>query len=341
MKTKEEIYQKLKNKIPLVRENGCDFLEFINDQLGGYCDLARRTYKNSFDFKLMKDFIDCLDNVFYVYYEKSPNESFDIFKSHFQKLINFYSSGYDGILPIINNSFSELNCLKNEEINYYFRISNYSSSLLHIPFEYKEYIRSNRFTHEEIPCFYGANSIITCFKELGNSVSVDSFISCFQYDYARFPILDLTMPAFNVYENREQFLDRYILSWPIIALCMIRKNSAEEKPIPFEYIIPQFILKVLSFKDLGPIRSVRYYSTKNHQDKVGINIAIPTTNVSLNSGYCSDLSNVFMDEDRDPFSPNFCRMSKPIMLKDLGVNIQDLDFTSIEDRLKNEINYLS
>lgn len=325
-----------------MRDNEVSFEELINNEYNEYFELVKDTYNDSSEFRTVQEFVNSVDKIFEFHEKNLIDESFEVFKNRILNLIKFEEKEYVGILPIINNNYNQLNLLNPGKLNYYFRVSNYCTSLLHIPFQHKRNIGSNRFTDKGIPCFYGGNTILACLKELAEAkLSGESYISCFEYDYGRFPILDLTMPDLNVIESDERFLDRYILSWPIIALCMVRKNAPKSnEEIPKEYIIPQYILKLLSSKKLDHIRVVRYFSTKSTMCKPLINIAIPTT-TEKERGYCEDLKSVFMDNDRDLGSPNFLRRSKPMRLKDLGIDLNGSEFSSKEELLKNEINFLS
>jgi hypothetical protein len=341
MTIKIEIYEILKNRIPLVRDNDVSFEDFIKNQFNEYFKLVNIFFKYSCEYKAVQEFAMSVDKIFKFYESNLFYKSFEVFKNMFLNFVEFDKNGYIGILPIININYNELNLLNSDTLNYYFRISNYCTSLLHIPFEHRGHIESNRFTDKGIPCFYGGSSILTCIGELKGIITEEAYISCFEYDYGRFPILDLTMPALNVKEIEERFLDRYILSWPIIALCMMRKNPLDNETVrPKEYVIPQYILKLLASKQLGQIRAVRYFSSKSTPGKSLINIAIPTT-TEKDRGYCHELRSVFMDNDRDPCSPNFLRWSKPKKLKDLGVDLYGSEFSSIENMLKNEIIYKS
>lgn len=341
MERKREIYRVLRNKIPLVRDNGVCFAEFVKNELDYYHNLVLEIYRDYPDFNIVNEFIQSVHEIYDFYESNLFDQSFEVFKNRVFNFTKFGENGYSGILPIINNNYNELNLVDSEKVNYYFRISNYCTSLLHIPFEHKDSIVPNRFTDKGIPCFYGGNSIFTCLNELKGFISGESYISCFEYDYSSFPVLDLTMPFLNVNENEERFMDRYILSWPIIALCMVRKNPlGNESDLPKEYLIPQYILKLLASKEFGQIRAVRYFSTNSTPGESLINIAIPTTS-EKDKGYCHELRSVFMDDDRDPFSPNFLRRSKPKTLKNLGIDLNESEFKEIEERLKIEIKYQS
>jgi hypothetical protein len=263
------------------------------------------------------------------------------FKSIISGLIDFGDSGYNGILPIINADCHSLYELQPDELNYYFRISSFEDSIIHLPFHKLEFSRNDlRFSAKGIPCFYGGNNILTCINETGGVMNPNGLISCFEIDYTESALLDLTMPSFDILESHEKYLDRYILSWPLIALCMIRKKEVDGDQIVIpEYLIPMFTIRVLSGLEVAGIKSVRYYGTKS--DSISdnhINIAIPVQTEG-DYGYCHKLLDVFRDKDRDPVVSNHLRITKPKLLCEL-LSPANLSFREVEIALRNNITYV-
>jgi hypothetical protein len=249
-------------------------------------------------------------------------------------------NGYEGILPIFGRDYNVLNKLKPENLNYYFRLTKYEDSMIHLPFQLKGiYPLNNRFTDPNIPCFYGGNSISCCLDELGCNIDdKDLLMSCFEINYSNMGILDLTMPKLNYEQSNEEYLDNFILSWPVIVLCMMRKSGDKTKLkyIP-EYIVPQFILKFLSMHEVVKLNAVRYYSTKNDDlNDENINIAIPVQ-TQKDNGHCDILLNFFRDDDRDPLNPNFLKITKPKKMSNFISNNSNL--LDIEQKLKVNICY--
>ena len=319
MENKKEIIQQLRSKLPILRENGKSFVSIIDKVLLDYKNLTSPFFKNNSDYNKVTGFIDDVPKILDQYFQGHINKAYLIFKSNISRLLNEDRNGYTGVLPVYNKDYNSIYEINPDDFRYYFRISPFLSSFPHIPFEYREYIGSQRFTVPGLPCFYGGNTIETCITEIGASVEYDKYyVSCFDYDYPQVPILDLTLPKIKVGEN-DDYYDKAIFSWPLVALCMIKRsgNSADKnaKFIP-EYIFPQFILKYLAESELSQIKAVRYFSTKFTDFETHINIAIPVQETKDN-GHCEILKSLF-NEGQRLISHQISGYSKPVKLSSLS-----------------------
>jgi RES domain len=336
MKEKIKIYDELRELLPLQRNDNEDFIDFINHLMKGYREKVESHYENNDNFKRINDVIEILPTLFQLMGVGQKEKAYNTFKEKFEELICSENNEYSGVLPIYNRDYDTFLELS-ESLNKYFRITNYKNSIIHLPLDLKgKYEINNRFTDAMWPCFYGGNTIQVCLDEIGNSEVNGKFISCFELEYSRLGILDLTMPTFVVKERNETDLDKYILSWPIVALCMVRRNNSKSEKFVPEYTISQFILKILAENNLK-LDAVRYYSTKQQTlNDNYINIAIPVKS-NRNNGYCEELLSVFKDEDRDPNNPNYLRITRPKLLSDLSSHNENL--INVENVLINNLSY--
>lgn len=334
---KKYIYQELKKQLPL-KNNGLNFNDFVTSKMECYIKLIKSEFDTHPAIKFVKDFTEKIPKILISATNGQNGSQYGEFKNLINPLIGENQDGYYGILPVINRSYNDLFELIPDKLNYYFRLTCFEDSIIHIPFHKKNFIRHNRFTFPQIPCFYGGNSLITCIYETGAKIRRETLVSCFEIDYSNTFILDLTMPEFTVNQTKSDYLDKYILSWPIIALCMIQRDQQEDNNIAPEYIIPQFILRLLSENNTTKINAVRYYSTRFDQIENHINIAIPSRSFK-DYGYCDDLLNFFRDTDRDPKVPNHLRITRPQFLVEM-LDAKNPSFDRIEHTLKNSIEYM-
>lgn len=291
---KKKMYECLKNKIPLERNINEDFVDFINNHLADYLKLVENIFENDYRLDLVKEFILKSQKSLNCYFKGDINSSKQFFKEAIKPLIGDDDYNYNGILPIYNKNFNDIYFNENGSFIKLYRIAKYSESIWHIPFEKKDHASSGRFSASCLPCLYLSNNIKTCLIELDNPSPDDYFVSCFGFDYHRINVLDLTMPKINITENEEQFYDKAILSWPLVALCMIKKPIDKSSLSP-EYIFSQYIIEMLSDEKNSKIRAVKYFSTKC-ADLKSFNIAIPARNYTC-TGHCENIKNIFKEKD--------------------------------------------
>jgi len=334
METKNELYQYLKNKLPIKRRKGQSFESCIAEVLSDYKQLTTSFFEDDENYSKVIGFIDVVPNVIELYFQGKVNQAYLLFKEHIDKFLSEDENGYSGVLPVYNKDYNSIDELVSDNFRFYFRITKYETSIPHIPFEHKEFIASQRFTKAKLPCFYGGNSIETCRTEIGAFDELDKyFVSCVDYDNIQVPILDLTLPMIKISEYTNIILDKSIFSWPLVALCMIRRsvNSVDKnaKYIP-EYIFSQFILEYLAESEMTQVKGVRYFSTKFDELDKHINLALPVQSTK-DIGYCNELIKLFRDQDRDPNNPNLLRITYPTILQK--------DSTGLEQKLQNDLLY--
>jgi len=319
MKTKEEIYQQLLVKLPIERKNGQSLINCIDEFLQDYKNLTSSLYTDNEDYAKVISFCDDVHEIFELYWQGFTHKAYLLFEKHINNLLSVDESRYTGILPIYNRNYDAIYLTDTDDFRYFYRISDRDNSFPHIPFEFREFAGSQRFTVPGLPCFYGGNTIETCLKEIGATAEFDNyFVSCFDFSYTQESLLDLTLPKITVDEKEGVYFDKAIFSWPLVAICMIRRsgNSANEKAkfIP-EYIFPQFILEHLSKKNKTQIKAVRYFSTKFDDVTGHINIAIPAREFK-DKGHCEYLLSLF-NEGQRLSTKAISGYSKPVKLSSI------------------------
>lgn len=233
-----------------------------------------------------------------VYYDGKPTEASNIFLD-----------GMGSIEPILWKQKREFS-LATPDIHFYRgRTSDGSKpysrgDLLHIPFESRHRISTNRYSIPGYPCLYLADSIYTCWKECGepdfNTFQVSRF-DAHKYRFLEISFTHQFISNFYTGTLKDQtadgladpFVIYFLTAWPLIASCSIRKMKfPENERVNFiaEYIIPQMLMEWV--KQSQNLDGIKYFST--HGDSNAIewgemkNYAIPVKKIQP-SGYCPQL----------------------------------------------------
>lgn len=309
---KQEIRKKLYGSLPLKIADNQSFYDYIQGQYSCYISIVSNLYKECQGFKAVESFIKktlkCIKLL-----EAGKEECAKLlFQRALTPLLGNNENNYNGVLPVFNKSYNDLYCFANGPFIKMYRATDFKESILHIPFDKTEHIGSNRFTAKGIPCLYLGDSIETCLAEIGNYDTSKLFISCFELDYTSFKILDLTCPDIKVNSNAGSFYDAAILSWPVVALCMVKQQSkVTEDTINWAYIFPQLILTLLAESKLTDIKAVKYSSTKNSKSNA-FNIAIPAQQPYGEKDHCEFIKEKFTDDERTPDGIRSSRVSQPV-----------------------------
>ena len=315
---KKDIYECLINKIPLERSTNDCFIDFVKNIFDDFLKLIENAFANDTRLDLVKDFIIKSQKSLVCYNKDNIESSKEIFMEAIKPLIGDNDYNYNGILPIYNKNYNDIYVHNNGSFIELYRVVEYEESMWHIPFEKKHLSSSGRFSVPCLPCSYLSNSIQTCLNELGNPLHKNFFVSYFGLDYNQIIVLDLTMPQIVTDESEDDFYDKAILSWPLVALCMI-KRPRDKSPFYMEYLFSQYIIEMLSDEKRTKVRAVKYFSTKCNNLK-SFNIAIPTR-VYAKAGYCTDVKNIFKEDDRWYSQYNKYIVSKPKKMGDMDIDI--------------------
>lgn len=157
--------------------------------------------------------------------------------------------------------------------------------MLHVPFESRYKIKTQRFSITGLPCLYLSNSIYTCWEELDRPPFSQMAVSRFQTHRKNFKYADLSIskwfllrsfnsePVTSKKSTKEEIaeleeilkeagnfaLEKFIQLYPLYLVCYTKvyNPDADFKP---EYIFPQLLMQWVANSD--DIDGVIYESTK-------------------------------------------------------------------------------
>lgn len=239
--------------------------------------------------KLIKGILDAVG----AYYEGDVARSYKLFETGLKES------------HILQNQLSKV-FSKNES---FYRIRNkrdaygiLAKQLLHIPFESRGKVTSQRYSIPGYPSLYLGNSLYVCWEELGrkslNEIQAMRFQNTRELKY-----LDLTVNRFldvnwyadnypNIVGEKVNFMLASTRVWPLIAACSIKVKNIDDAFKP-EYIIPQLLLQYV--KQDNRVDAIKYTSThidlKSAADDYS-NLVIPVKS-RQDSGYCNAICNWF------------------------------------------------
>ena len=141
----------------------------------------------------------------------------------------------------------------------------------HIPTDKREFIGSNRYSSNGIPCLYLANSILTCWEEL-NRPSLDSFwvsrfcpvkeIRVLNLSVTGYEIINAQQNIRTVAENKDtydQVVADFFSTWVLQSACSVVVRSKVNRSFKEEYLIPQLLMQNVKRFDAN---GIMYFSTK-------------------------------------------------------------------------------
>lgn len=141
----------------------------------------------------------------------------------------------------------------------------------HIPTDKREFIGSNRYSSNGIPCLYLANSILTCWEEL-NRPSLDSFWVSRFWPVKEIRVLNLSVTGYEIInaqqnirtiaENKDtydQVVADFFSTWVLQSACSVAVRSKANRSFKEEYLIPQLLMQNVKKFDAN---GIMYFSTK-------------------------------------------------------------------------------
>ncbi|EJR26682.1 hypothetical protein [Bacillus cereus] len=211
-----------------------------------------------------KKFCDEIINSIDEYYKGFPEKAYYNFKNGLER--NIKNSAY-----FTNN----ITRLTKKTFFYKMRIGTdhtfSSKDMLHIPFQLRGIVGTNRYSIPGLPCVYLGSSPLTCWEELNKPDLNTTQTSLFESENINYLDISKT-PADFIEELIQNYGDRYksmagithditayVILWPLIAACSIRVKNKNDTFKP-EYIIPQLLLQFI--RDSDDIDGVSYFSTK-------------------------------------------------------------------------------
>ncbi|MFJ7649228.1 RES domain-containing protein [Lysinibacillus sp. NPDC097279] len=183
-----------------------------------------------------------------------------------------------------------------------------SKEMLHIPFQLRGLVNTNRYSIPGLPCVYLGSSPLTCWEELNkpdlNTVQTSLFIkkdvSYLDLSISPGAIIDILIGehqknGLNDHEMKDTYKDlaSYIVVWPLMAACSIRVKNPKDTFKP-EYIFPQLLLQWIRQSKFDGVcyfsTKVEKYTARNIQ--LYKNYAFPVQ-TQEKEGYCSVLNSKF------------------------------------------------
>lgn len=179
-----------------------------------------------------------------------------------------------------------------------------SEDMLHIPFNKRHIVKSERFSIPGLPCLYLGNSSYACWVEMGCPADHRFNVAPILLDNTQ-KVLNLTVSisalyAFNESENTlsESENENYVISLLklfVLTLCTSYKVEETNRNFKSEYILPQMLMRVVAetaentvkprridFCSAGPVhRCIHTVShvVEDHADKIGVPSRFAATRV--------------------------------------------------------------
>ena len=226
---------------------------------------------------LKNDIVDIMDK----YHAGNVGQAYEKMKKVIASLIN----GSAGIaVSFVQNSFAfndvedVINNTVNETRIEFFRARTSDKfcvfnreEMLHIPFDLRERVSSERFSIPGLPCLYLATTTYCCWLELRTPPDYQFNVSPVRINQKN-RILNLTMNADTFeqiieYTEKNKAANKYTIEalklW-ILSYASSFKIIADNRSFKEEYIIPQLIMLVS--RDLG-LDGVSYYSKQVEDDR--------------------------------------------------------------------------
>ena len=294
-------------KLPIEVKSDDDYLKKLTAVLNEYYNFLSNNSAFKYEMKLLEDVKENNDKIIESikkYYSGEIVES----KKHIKEILvnykddddNFFVSELDKSyafrqIATFVNLHSQGDERKYKEMNEY-ELSFFKArtdevterkEMLHIPFNKRGIISTQRFSIAGIPCIYMGTTSYVCWLELGRPSNNKFYVSSYKFndEDKKLKILNLVIsePLINGIFNRgiekegskQKILQiRMLKLWPLI--CATSFSIVEEnRKFRSEYIISQLIMHCL--KELN-IDGVAYLSKKGKDDfqfPQGVNLAIP------------------------------------------------------------------
>lgn len=142
--------------------------------------------------------------------------------------------------------------------------------ILHIPFDKRHLITTQRFSIPGVPCLYLGQSLIAVWEELNRPTLDNLYVSRFELD-ENIRIFDLSLNWFDLKSTEElapntltpSLLRKFLLNNIFKIACLIRVTQ-NNRHFKSEYIIPQLLFIAISNTDLA--EGIRYSSAKAPND---------------------------------------------------------------------------
>lgn len=164
-----------------------------------------------------------------------------------------------------------------------------AEEMLHIPFNLRAKVKTERFSIPGLPCLYLGNTSYSCWIEMGSPDDVNFNVSPVIIEKDML-ILNLAVSIRHIYDwyreleesQPEEITDNELLTWLTLLILTVATSYAvkeDNREFKSEYIIPQMIM--LACKSNG-LDGVVYISKKVSEEIFGMTVAV---NVALFAAY--------------------------------------------------------
>lgn len=263
----------------------------------------------------------------------------DLIRAHnlIYKLVKDCCNNNEYAVSNINNSISFQNSISGNKEVQFFRarlnekvISYKADEMLHIPFDKRSLVQTERFSIPGLPCLYLGTTSYICWLEMDSPADYRFNVSPVILDNTQ-KIFNLTVSkqflynCFDSFEDEQQLNKAFKLFMLNIATSFIVKQ--DNRSFKSEYIISQMMM--LACKKMK-LNGIAYYSKKVDNEifaySVGINLALfaDYKNGNKLSPICKHLK---ID---DSFNYSMFKQLKPsLKYKSYKLNIENAPFKSI------------
>lgn len=259
-----------KDIINQIKEFNKLILGCIDKYFEGYIDEARESLKNILRIISEKDeLIVCdLNESFglrgFNYFEKVPkDDGIEIIKDEINEKIPLFKAR-------VSDSIVEFDAY----------------DMLHIPFDKRDIVKTQRFSIPGLPCMYFGTSSYVCWLELNKPLKSQFNVSEFEIS-KNFRILNLISSwsmiselskknLWNYSFDKHQIIKELMLIWPLVCATSFRVKEDKDRQFKSEYIISQLLMQIInSIK----IDGICYYSKRIPFDSYAfpycVNLALP------------------------------------------------------------------
>lgn len=173
--------------------------------------------------------------------------------------------------------------------------------LFHVPFEWRNFVSTNRYSVPGFPALYLGDTIYVCWEEVDRKRLRDLTFARFRntrllrvIDINLFPEFYNELMAETNFAKRLAQILRYVSTFPLIIACTcpVADKKGTFKP---EYIVPQLLLQYVSRQP--EVHGIKFPSTKVNYDHLfrvdAYNYVFPVK-TNNKSGFCSNLADTFL-----------------------------------------------
>lgn len=166
--------------------------------------------------------------------------------------------------------------------------------MLHIPFDVRNIVASQRFSLNGTPCIYLAKSSYACWFELNTPEDNKFFVSAFDLPET-IKFLDLTCLTWDKLENFtiiDGDVEEKLCTFPLIIATSFKVKENNSTPFHSEYIVSELLMSIVATSNKWD--GVAYYSKKFSDEKkfYPINVCFALLAKFCNKKYTKDIDSL-------------------------------------------------